>query len=62
MLNSLICLILGLSGLNIAFIGSIVDNQPTTLYGLISSIICLIAQFLLYYFGNKKGGKNNGKN
>lgn len=60
MLNNLICLILGLSGLNIAVIGSIVDNQPTTLYGLISSIICLIAQFLLYYFG-KKGSIKNGK-
>lgn len=60
MIKSLMCLILGLSGLNIAFIGSIADNQPTTLYGLISSIICLIAQFLLYYFG-KKGSLKNGK-
>lgn len=59
MIKSLMCLILGLSGLNIAVIGSIVDNQPTTLYGLISSIICLIAQFLLYYFG-KKGSVKNG--
>lgn len=58
MLNNLVCLILGLSGLNIAVIGSVVDNQPTTLSGLISSIICLIAQFLLYYFGVKKGVKN----
>lgn len=61
MIKSLICLILGFSGLNIAVIGSIVDNQPTTLYGLISSIICLIAQFLLYYFG-KKGSIKNDKN
>jgi hypothetical protein len=58
MLNNLVCLILGLSGLNISIIGSVVDSQPTTLYGLISSIICLIAQFLLYYFGVKKGEKN----
>lgn len=59
MIKSLMCLILGLCGLNLTVIGSIVDNQPTTLYGLISSIICLIAQFLLYYFG-KKGNSKNG--
>lgn len=61
MIKSLMCLILGLSGLNAAVIGSIVESQPTTLYGLISSIICLIAQFLLYYFG-KKGSIKDGKN
>lgn len=61
MLSKLVCLILGLTSLNISVIGSIADNQPTTLYGLISSIICLIAQFLLYYFG-KKGSIKNGKN
>lgn len=59
MIKNLMCLILGLSGLNIAVIGSIAENQPTTLYGLISSILCLIAQFLLYYFG-KKGSAKNG--
>lgn len=61
MIKNLMCLILGLSGLNISVIGSIIDNQPTTLCGLISSIICLIAQFLLYYFG-KKGSIKNDKN
>lgn len=41
-----------------AILSICVDDTPTTITALISSIICLIAQFLLYYFGGKKNGKN----
>lgn len=57
MLNSLQCLVFGFSGFLFCIFGTLVESQPTTIYGLLSAIICLIAQFLLFYFGNKKGGK-----
>lgn len=57
MLNSLECLFFGFSGVLFCIFGALVESQPTTIYGLLSAIICLVAQFLLYYFGNKKGGK-----
>lgn len=58
MLSNLECLFFGFSGVLFCVFGALVESQPTTIYGLLSVIICLIAQFLLYYFGGKKNGKN----